>query len=117
MQLAVIAERHEAVRAACWDEDRIPRFGIELHGSDELDHFEGADGRVTKVVTKSDAEKILGCPVAATIPNDYAAVRRATSDGSFIDKRSDLGKAYLAFSRILTGAEAEKNSFMGLFRK
>jgi 3-phenylpropionate/trans-cinnamate dioxygenase ferredoxin reductase subunit len=27
--------------------------GIELHGGEELDHFEGADGRVTKVVTSS----------------------------------------------------------------
>ena len=27
--------------------------GIEIHGDDELDRFEGADGRVTKVVTKN----------------------------------------------------------------
>jgi 3-phenylpropionate/trans-cinnamate dioxygenase ferredoxin reductase component len=30
--------------------------GIELHGGEELDHFEGADGRVTKVVTSSGRE-------------------------------------------------------------
>jgi len=64
-----------------------------------------------------DAERILDCPVAMTIPNDYKALRRATTDASFIDERSDLGAAYLAFARMLTGAEAEKKSFMGRFRK
>ncbi len=64
-----------------------------------------------------EAEKILDCPVAATFPNDYRTVRRATTDASLIDKRSDLGDAYLAFARMLTGAEAEKKSFLGLFRK
>jgi Flp pilus assembly CpaE family ATPase len=61
-----------------------------------------------------DAEKILGCPVAAVFPNDYKAIRRAIADGSFIDTRSELGGAYLAFSRMLTGAEVEKKSW---FRK
>ena len=64
-----------------------------------------------------EAERILECPVAMTFPNDYKAVRRSTTDASCVDKRSDLGEAYLAFSRKLTGAEAEKRSFMGLFRK
>ena len=32
-----------------------------------------------------EAEQILGCPVAATFPNDYKNVRRATTDVSFID--------------------------------
>jgi pilus assembly protein CpaE len=67
-----------------------------------------------------DAEQILGCPVAMTFPNDYKVVRRATTDASFIDKRSDLGEAYLAFCRMLTGTEEEagkKSSFMGRFRK
>ncbi len=91
----------------------------------ELDHW-GVDRRKIQVLLnrghKSDigareAERILDCPVAATFPNDYKAVRRATTDASFIDKRSDLGEAYLAFSRMLTGAEAEKKSFAGLFRK
>ncbi len=68
-------------------------------------------------ISPQDAERILDCPVAATLPNDYKTVRRATADASLIDKRSDLGAAYLAFSKKLTGAEAEKKSFMGLFRK
>jgi MinD-like ATPase involved in chromosome partitioning or flagellar assembly len=61
-----------------------------------------------------DAEKILDCPVAATFPNDYKAIRRASTEGSFLDARSELGGAYLAFSRMVTGVEVEKKSW---FRK
>jgi pilus assembly protein CpaE len=64
-----------------------------------------------------DAEKILECPVAATFPNDYKAVQRATADHSYIDQRSSLGESYLAFSAMLMGAEPEKKSFMGSFFK
>lgn len=70
-------------------------------------------------IGSQEAERILDCPVAMTFPNDYKTLRRATTDASPIDKRSDLGQAYLAFSRMLAGAplEAEKKAFMGLFRK
>src|ERR1700744_5052838 len=34
----------------------LESHGITLHGEDELDRFAGADGRVTKVVTKSGRE-------------------------------------------------------------
>jgi 3-phenylpropionate/trans-cinnamate dioxygenase ferredoxin reductase component len=43
-------------RAGRWFADLLTDHGIELHGSDELDHFEGADGRVTKVFTKNGLE-------------------------------------------------------------
>ncbi len=33
--------------------DLLESHGIEIHGGDELDHFEGADGRVTAVVTRA----------------------------------------------------------------
>jgi pilus assembly protein CpaE len=92
----------------------------------ELDHWGVERGRVQVLLNRGhkndigprDAEEILDCPVAATFPNDYKAVRRANSDASFIDNRSDLGQAYLEFSRMLTGVKAEKkSSFMGQFRK
>lgn len=57
-----------------------------------------------------EAEKILECPVAATFPNDYKVVRRATTDATFVDKRSELGEAYLGFSKVLMGLEVEKKS-------
>lgn len=34
----------------------LEEHGIEVHGGDELERFDGADGRVTKVVTKSGKE-------------------------------------------------------------
>jgi Flp pilus assembly CpaE family ATPase len=63
-----------------------------------------------------DAEKILECPVAATFPNDYKMVRKAIDEGSFIEPRSDLGRAYLTFAGMLMGVEAEKKT-SSWFRK
>lgn len=34
----------------------LEEHGVEIHGSDSLERFEGADGRVTKVVTKNGLE-------------------------------------------------------------
>jgi 3-phenylpropionate/trans-cinnamate dioxygenase ferredoxin reductase component len=42
--------------AAGYFHDLLESHGITLHGEDELDRFEGADGRVTTVVTKSGRE-------------------------------------------------------------
>jgi 3-phenylpropionate/trans-cinnamate dioxygenase ferredoxin reductase component len=37
-------------------EDRLKEHGIDVFGNEELDRFEGADGRVTRVITKSGRE-------------------------------------------------------------
>jgi 3-phenylpropionate/trans-cinnamate dioxygenase ferredoxin reductase component len=42
--------------AATYFHDLLAGHGITLHGEDELDRFEGADGRVTTVVTKTGRE-------------------------------------------------------------
>ena len=42
--------------AAIYFHDLLAGHGITLHGEDELDRFEGADGRITTVVTKSGRE-------------------------------------------------------------
>src|SRR5206468_7884622 len=39
--------------AATYFHDLLAGHGVTLHGEDELDRFEGADGRVTTVFTKS----------------------------------------------------------------
>jgi MinD-like ATPase involved in chromosome partitioning or flagellar assembly len=65
-------------------------------------------------ISAKEAEQILECPVAATFPNNYKAMRRASTDGGFVETRSDLGQAYLSFAKALTGAEVEKKSW---FRK
>jgi 3-phenylpropionate/trans-cinnamate dioxygenase ferredoxin reductase subunit len=41
----------------------LEEHGIEIHGGDELERFEGSDGRVSKVVTKSGKEVPAECVV------------------------------------------------------
>jgi 3-phenylpropionate/trans-cinnamate dioxygenase ferredoxin reductase component len=41
----------------------LEEHGIEIHGGDELERFEGSDGRVSKVVTKSGKELPAECVV------------------------------------------------------
>jgi 3-phenylpropionate/trans-cinnamate dioxygenase ferredoxin reductase subunit len=43
-------------QAGRWFAHRLEEHGIEFHGGDELERFEGRDGRVTAVVTKSGRE-------------------------------------------------------------
>ena len=64
-----------------------------------------------------DAEKILECPVVATFPNDYKSVRKAVNEGSSIDTRSDLGAAYMAFSRVLMGLDSGEKKGSSWFRR
>jgi 3-phenylpropionate/trans-cinnamate dioxygenase ferredoxin reductase component len=68
-------------RAGRWFADLLTDHGIELHGSDELDHFEGADGRVTKVVTKNglelDADAVI---IGAGVHPDIMLARSAGLD-------------------------------------
>jgi pilus assembly protein CpaE len=90
----------------------------------ELDHWGVARERIQVLLNRGhksdmnakDAEQMLERPVAMTFPNDYKAVRRTITEASPLEKRSDLGEAYITFSRMLTGGEAEKKSFMGMFR-
>jgi 3-phenylpropionate/trans-cinnamate dioxygenase ferredoxin reductase component len=37
-------------------QERLEEHGIAVYGDDELDHFEGGDGRVTRVITKAGHE-------------------------------------------------------------
>jgi 3-phenylpropionate/trans-cinnamate dioxygenase ferredoxin reductase subunit len=64
--------------AAGYFHDLLESHGITLHGEDELDRFEGADGRVTKVVTKSgrqiDADAVV---IGAGVNPDVMLARSA----------------------------------------
>ena len=55
----------------------LEEHGIELHGGDELDRFEGSDGRVERVVTKGGLELDCQCVVigAGVIPDVTLAQR------------------------------------------
>jgi 3-phenylpropionate/trans-cinnamate dioxygenase ferredoxin reductase component len=52
----VVLSRHFGAEAAQYFHDVLTEHGIAIYGDDELDRFEGADGRVTKVVTKAGHE-------------------------------------------------------------
>ncbi|HUA44155.1 MAG TPA: FAD-dependent oxidoreductase [Solirubrobacteraceae bacterium] len=53
MMESVVLSRHFGEQAGRFFQDRLAEHGIEAFGDDELDHFEGTGGRVTRVVTKS----------------------------------------------------------------
>ena len=60
---AVALSRHFGEQAGRFFQGRLEEHGIEVHGDDELDRFEGTGGRVTRVVTKSgrqlDADAVV----------------------------------------------------------
>jgi 3-phenylpropionate/trans-cinnamate dioxygenase ferredoxin reductase subunit len=53
----------------------LEEHGVEIHGSDELDRFEGSDGHVRKVLTKSGKELPCECVVigAGVVPEVHLA--------------------------------------------
>ena len=60
---SVTLSRHFGEQAGRFFQDRLAEHGIEVFGDDELERFEGADGRVTRVVTKGgrqlDADAVI----------------------------------------------------------
>src|SRR5947209_3254277 len=56
---------------------RLEEHGIVVHGEDELDRFEGADGRVTKVVTKGGLELEADAVVVGVGVNPDVTLARA----------------------------------------
>ena len=63
--------------AARFFHDRLTEHGIAIHGSDELERFEGADGRVTRVVTKSGRELDCDAVVVGTGVNPDVMLARS----------------------------------------
>jgi 3-phenylpropionate/trans-cinnamate dioxygenase ferredoxin reductase subunit len=64
--------------AAQFFHDLLVAHGIEIYGEEELDRFEGADGRVTKVVCKSGREVAADAVViGAGVNPDVMLARRA----------------------------------------
>jgi 3-phenylpropionate/trans-cinnamate dioxygenase ferredoxin reductase subunit len=63
MQEELVLSRGFGVQAGRFFQDRLQEHGITVHGGDELERFEGADGRVTQVVTKGgltlDADAVV----------------------------------------------------------
>src|SRR5215213_5602583 len=62
----VTLERHFGVDVGRFVMDSLRQRGVEIHGADELDRFEGADGRVTRVVSKGGVDLEGSCVVLGT---------------------------------------------------
>ncbi len=63
-------------------------------------------------IRSQDVEKIVGLPVAASIPNDYDAVTEAALKGELISGGSDLGKTLHSLACDIAGIE-DKPSAVG----
>lgn len=80
-------------RAGRFLHDRLAEHGIAIHGDDELDRFEGADGRVTRVVTKQGIELpadavVVGAGVSPDVSLARAAgLRIGDTGGVEVDSR------------------------------
>jgi 3-phenylpropionate/trans-cinnamate dioxygenase ferredoxin reductase subunit len=79
--------------------DLLADHGISMHGEEELDHLEGADGRVTRVVTKSgavhEADAVI---IGAGVNPDVSLAKRA---GLAIGDRAGV----VTDARLQTSAE------------
>src|SRR5579859_6642743 len=78
MMESVVLSRGFGEQAGRFFEDRLREHGIEIHGDDSLERFEGADGRVQKVITKSGLELeadavVIGAGVAPDVSLARAA--------------------------------------------
>jgi len=75
---AVTLSRGFGEQAGRFFQERLTEHGIEVHGEDELARFEGADGRVTRVITKAglelDADAVV---VGAGVVPDVSLARAA----------------------------------------
>ena len=74
----ITCERHYGPVVGRFVMDLLRERGVEFHGSDELDRFEGADGRVTRVVSKGGIELEGDCVVLGTgVMPDVMVARQA----------------------------------------
>jgi len=78
MQEAITLSRGFGDTAGRWLQDRLEEHGIVVHGEDALARFEGADGRVTHVVTASGKRLEADCVViGAGVAPDTMLARAA----------------------------------------
>jgi 3-phenylpropionate/trans-cinnamate dioxygenase ferredoxin reductase subunit len=78
MQEAVTLSRTFGDAVGRFFQDRLEEHGIAIHGEDALERFEGADGRVTHVVTKNGLRLEADCVViGAGVMPDVMLARAA----------------------------------------
>ena len=90
MQEDVTLERQFGREVGRFFQGALEEHGVEVHGGDELERFEGSDGRVRKVVTKSGLE--LDCDMvvigAGVMPD--VTLARAGRAGAGGDRRREV---------------------------
>jgi len=59
------------------------------------------------LVGAEEIEKVIGLPVATSLPNDYRGVHKALTDGKPVEKKSELGRKFTELAREMMGADAE----------
>lgn len=78
MQEAVTLERGFGKQAGRFFEERLAEHGVGIHGEDELERFEGSDGRVSAVLTKGglrlEADAVV---IGAGVTPDVTLARAA----------------------------------------
>jgi len=75
----VTLERFYGAEVGGFFQGVLEEHGVEVHGGDELDRFEGSDGRITAVVTKSGKE--LPCDMVVIGAGVHPDVMLAKSAG------------------------------------
>jgi 3-phenylpropionate/trans-cinnamate dioxygenase ferredoxin reductase component len=94
---SVVLSRHFGEPAGRFFEDRLTEHGITVRTDDELERFEGADGRVTKVVTKAGHELeadavVIGAGVAPDVTLARGAgLEIGETGGIRVDARLETG--------------------------
>jgi 3-phenylpropionate/trans-cinnamate dioxygenase ferredoxin reductase subunit len=99
MQEAVTLERGFGARAGRFLQSRLEEHGIAVHGEDGLERFEGADGRVTHVVTQRGLR--LACDVVVIGAGVMPDVTLARSAGLALDEERG---GVLCDARLATSA-------------
>jgi 3-phenylpropionate/trans-cinnamate dioxygenase ferredoxin reductase subunit len=90
---SVVLSRAFGEQAGRFFEDRLREHGIEVHGDDSLERFEGSDGRVRRVITQQglrlEADVVV---IGAGVTPDVMLARRAglelgATGGVVVDSR------------------------------
>lgn len=99
MQEAVTLERGFGAQAGRFFQERLEEHGVKVHGQDELERFEGTDGRVSTVVTKAG----LRLPADAVVIGAGVTPETTLARGAGLELDSERG-GVLCDSQLHTSA-------------
>jgi 3-phenylpropionate/trans-cinnamate dioxygenase ferredoxin reductase component len=112
MQEDVTLERGFGAQAGRFFQDVLERHGVEVRAADEVERFEGADGRITGVVTKR-GERVAADAVvvgAGVVPDVMLAKRAGLDIGELGGVRTDAALRTSAPDVFAAGDSCEYES-------